>query len=307
LRQRTPRDGRWRLPTSFRDGVTRPTILVTGANGQLGYELARLLPAHGDVVALDRSGLDLADVDAIRATVRALRPQLIVNAAAYTAVDRAEREPEVAEAINARAPAVLAEEAKRLDALLVHFSTDYVFDGAASTPYGEEAPTHPLNAYGRSKLRGEQAIVAAGAGSITFRTSWIYALRGRNFLLTIRRLAAEREELRIVADQFGVPNWSRPLAEATATLVGRGLRELAACAGIYHMSGQGQASWFEFARAIIGNVEQPRLVPITTAEYPAAAARPRYAVLATAKFERTFGFSLPNWRAMLERCLAGPD
>jgi dTDP-4-dehydrorhamnose reductase len=303
LRQRIPQDGRWRSPTSFRDGVTRPTILVTGARGQLGYELTRSLPAHGDVVALDRSSLDLANVDAIRTTVRALRPQLIVNAAAYTAVDQAEREPQVAEAINARAPAVLAEEAKRADAVLVHFSTDYVFDGTASTPYGEDAPAHPLNAYGRSKLHGEQAIAAAGAGAITLRTSWVYALRGRNFLVTMRQLAAEREELRIVSDQFGVPNWSRPLAEATAALVGRGLRELSAYAGLYHMSGQGQASWFEFARAIIGNVERPRLVPITTAEYPTAARRPRYAVLATAKFESTFGFSLPNWRDMLRRCL----
>jgi dTDP-4-dehydrorhamnose reductase len=295
------------LPTSFRDGVTRPTILVTGASGQLGYELARLLPACGDVVAFDRSGLDLADVDAIRATVRALRPRLIVNTAAYTAVDQAEREPEVAEAINARAPAVLAEEAKRLDAVLVHFSTDYVFDGAASMPYGEEAPVRPLNAYGRSKLHGEQAIAAAGAAAITFRTSWVYALRGRNFLLTIRRLAAEREELRVVADQFGVPNWSRPLAEATAALVGRGLPQLAACAGLYHLSGHGQASWFEFAGAIIGNVARPRLVPITSAEYPTAALRPLYGVLATAKFEHTFGFGLPHWRDMLQRCLTASD
>ena len=301
-----PRDGRLRLQKSFRDGVTRPTILVTGANGQLGYELAQLLPAYGDVAALDRSRLDLANVDAIRATVRALRPQLIVNAAAYTAVDQAEREPQAAEAINARAPAVLAEEAKRLDAVLVHFSTDYVFDGAASMPYGEDAPTRPLNAYGRSKLRGEQAIAAAGVAAVTFRTSWVYALRGRNFLLTVRRLAAEREELRIVADQFGVPNWSRALAEATAALVARGLPELAARAGLYHMSGHGQASWFEFARAIIGNVEQPGLVPITTAEYPTAALRPLYAVLATSKFEHTFGFGLPHWRDMLKRCLAAP-
>jgi dTDP-4-dehydrorhamnose reductase len=299
--------GRSRWPTSFRDGVTRPTILVTGANGQLGYELARLLPEHGAVTALDRAGLELADADAIRATVRALRPQLIVNAAAYTAVDLAEREPEVAEAINARAPAILAEEAKRLGAVLIHFSTDYVFDGSGSTPYAETAPTGPLNAYGRSKLHGEQAIAAAGAAAITLRTSWVYARRGRNFLLTMRQLGAQRDVLRIVADQVGVPNWSRALAEAAAALVGRGLPALSARAGLYHLSGQGQGSWFEFAQAIFGDAVRPRLVPITTAEYPTPARRPAYAVLATAKFEQTFGFALPHWRDTLQRCLAATD
>ncbi len=298
---------RWRWPTSIRDVVTRPTILVTGTGGQVGYELARLLPVHGEVAALDRSQLDLADVDAIRATIRAIRPRLIVNAAAYTAVDQAEREPELAEAINACAPGVLAEEAKRLGALLIHYSTDYVFDGAASTPYGEDAPTNPLNVYGRSKLHGEQAIAAAGGMSITLRTSWVYGLRGRNFLLTIRRLAAERDELSIVADQFGVPNWARTLAEATATLVGRGLPDLAECRGLYHLSGTGTASWFEFARAIVGPVGRPRLVPITTAEYPTAARRPAYAVLEASRFERTFGFGLPEWHAMLRDCLSAGE
>lgn len=297
----------WRAPTSFRKGVGRPTILLTGAGGQLGYELARLLPQHGAVTTLDRAGLDLADGDAVRATVRAIRPDLIVNAAAYTAVDQAEREPQVAEAINARAPAILAEEAKRLQAVLIHYSTDYVFDGAAATPYDEEAATRPLNAYARSKLHGEQAIAAAGGAAITLRTSWIYARRGHNFLLTIRRLAAERDELRIVADQIGVPNWSRPLAEATAGLVASGLAALAARAGLYHLSGHGQASWFEFAQAIVGPTERPRLVPITTAEYPTSALRPAYTVLATAKFEQAFGFALPHWRTTLQRCLATTD
>lgn len=291
----------------FLNGVNRPTILVTGANGQLGYELARLLPAHGEVAALDRSRLDLANVDAIRATVRAIRPKLIINAAGYTAVDQAEREPDLAEAINARAPAVLAEEAKRMQSVLIHFSTDYVFDGTASAPYGEQAATHPLNAYGRSKLRGEQAIAAAGAAAITLRTSWVYGRRGQNFLLTMRRLAAERETLRIVADQVGVPNWSRSLAEATAALVVRGLPTLAACAGLFHLSGHGQASWFEFAQAIFGDAVRPRLVPITTAEYPTAALRPAYGVLATARFEQQFGFGLPHWRDMLQRCLSAAD
>ncbi len=287
--------------------MARPTILVTGASGQLGYELARLLPAHGVVTALDRARLDLADVDAIRATLGAIRPQLIVNAAAYTAVDQAEREAEVAEAINARAPAVLAEEAKRLEAVLIHFSTDYVFDGGASKPYDEQAPTRPLNAYGRSKLHGEQAIFATAAAAITLRTSWVYARRGHNFLLTMRQLGAQRDQLRIVADQFGVPNWSRELAEATTAIVAEGLPALAARAGLYHLSAQGQASWFEFAQAIFGDAARPRLVPITSAEYPTAAGRPAFAVLATAKFEQVFGFGLPHWRDTLRRCLAAAD
>ena len=284
--------------------MTRPTILLTGATGQIGYELQRLLPRHGEVAALDRSELDLADVDAIRATVRRLKPRLIVNAAAYTAVDQAERESALAETINARAPEVLAEEATRLDAVLIHYSTDYVFDGLADTPYAENAPTCPLNVYGVSKLNGEQAIAASAAAAIVLRTSWVYGSRGRNFFLTIRRLAAERDELRIVADQWGVPNWSRALAEATATLVGSGLPALASRAGLYHLSGHGQTSWFGFARAIVGDVDRPKVVPITTGEYPTPARRPSYAVLSTGKFESTFGFGLPDWREMLRNCVA---
>lgn len=284
--------------------MTRPTILVTGAGGQVGYELARLLPVHAEVTALDRDQLDLADADAIRDTLRAIRPQLIVNAAAYTSVDQAEREPERAETINARAPGILAEEAKRLGAVLIHYSTDYVFDGGASTPYAEDATTGPLNVYGQSKLHGEQAIAAVDGANIVLRTSWVYGLRGRNFLLTIQRLASERDELRIVADQVGVPNWARALAEATATLIGRGPSYLAERKGLYHLSGTGSTSWFEFARAIVGPVERPRVVAITTKEYATPAPRPAYAVLSAAKFARTFGFGLPDWRTMLRDCLA---
>ena len=285
--------------------MSRPTILVTGAAGQLGVELARLLSAHGDETATDRAQLDLTDVDEIVDAVRALRPRLIVNAAGYTAVDQAEHEPELADAVNARAPAILAEEAKRLGALLVHYSTDYVFDGTAVSPYPEEAPANPVNAYGRSKLRGEEAIAAIGGTSLIFRTSWIYGLHGQNFLLTIRRLAIERDELRIVADQYGVPNWGRALAEATSAIVGRGLFAARERAGLYHLSAQGSASWFEFARAIVGAVERPRVVPIATAEYPTLAKRPAYAVLATRKLEETFGVVLPEWRESLAQCLAG--
>jgi len=284
--------------------VKRPVILLTGAAGQLGFELARLLTAHGEVEALDRAALDLADAHAVSAAVRRVRPQIIVNAAGYTAVDRAESEPALADAINARAPAVLADEAKRLDALLIHYSTDYVFDGNSREPYREEDQTKPLNVYGSSKLAGERAITAAGAAHLILRTSWIYGLHGQNFLLTMRRLAVTRDELRVVADQFGVPNWSRVLAEATASLVSRGPATLAKKTGIYHLSGRGRASWFDFARAIFDDADRPRVVPITTAEYPTPARRPASAVLATDKFEAAFGFALPDWHEMLAACKA---
>lgn len=284
--------------------MTRPTILLIGSAGQLGFELARALPACGEVVALDRAALDLADADAVVAAVRDARPGLIVNAAAYTAVDRAESEAGQADAINARAPGILAEEAKRAGALFIHYSTDYVFDGEATAPYDEQAVPHPINTYGRSKLGGERAIAAVGGPSLVLRTSWVYGLRGQNFLTTMRRLAAEREELRVVADQTGTPNWTRSLADATALIVGRGSAELAERAGLYHLSASGSTSWFEFARAIFAGADRPRVVPITSAEYPTAARRPRHSVLASGKFTDTFGFALPPWEEMLHACMA---
>jgi len=284
----------------------RPTILLTGAGGQLGVELAAQLRAQGELIAAERARLDLADPDAIVAAVRGARPQLIVNAAAYTAVDLAEKETVAAHAVNGRAPGILAEEAKRIGAVLVHYSTDYVFDGTRTTPYAEDIPANPVNAYGASKLAGEQAIAATGAHALVLRTSWVYGLRGSNFLLTVRRLAAERDELRIVADQIGVPNWTRALAEATARLVAAGLPALAERAGLYHCSSTGQASWYDFARAIVGAAPRPRVVPIATAEYPLPARRPAYGVLATARFQDAFGFALPDWRDALAACVASP-
>jgi dTDP-4-dehydrorhamnose reductase len=284
--------------------VTRPTILLTGAGGQVGFELRRSLAPHGDVTACDHSKLDLGDRDALVDAVRSLRPQLIVNAAAYTAVDRAEGEVARAEAINTTAPGILAEEARRIDAALIHFSTDYVFDGAGTVPYDERAPTAPLNVYGRTKRDGEDAVVAVGGAHLILRTSWVYGLRGGNFLLTMLRLAAERDELRIVADQFGVPNWSRDLADTIALLVGRGLPALVARGGLYHLSADGATTWYEFARAIVGDAGRTRVVPITTADYPTPARRPRYGVLGTGKFETTFGIALPTWRDALASCLA---
>jgi len=281
-------------------------ILVIGARGQLGRELAAALASAGAIVALDRTALNLADADRVGEIVRRVAPMLIVNAAAYTAVDRAEHERGAAFAVNAIAPAILAGEAKRLNALLIHYSTDYVFDGRQTTPYGEDATPNPLNAYGESKLGGERAIIASGAAAIILRTSWVYSLRGSNFLLTMRRLAAERDELRVVADQVGVPNWARVLAQATAALVKCGIPYLEERTGVYHLSSSGQTTWCEFARAILDGATKPRIVPITTADYPTPARRPAYGVLDTRKFERVFGFALPHWRAALQSCVTSP-
>ena len=285
--------------------MPRPTILLTGATGQVGFELARSLAHHGELIALNRAALDLSDADAIVATVRELRPQLIVNAGAYTSVDLAEKERDAAFAVNALAPGVLAEEAKRLDAVLIHYSTDYVFDGLRTTPYDEDAPVNPLNVYGASKCDGERAIAASGARALVFRTGWIYGARGRNFLLTMLRLANERDELRIVADQHGTPNWCRTLSEATAAAVARGLPWLADRAGVYHMVSAGATTWHGFARAIFGDAPRPRVVPIATSEYPTPARRPAYGVLSARKFEETFGYDMPDWRDELAACRAG--
>ena len=263
-----------------------------------------MLPEVADVVAADRSSLDLANPDAIVSTVRDVRPDIVINAGAYTAVDLAEREPDLAFAVNARAPQILAEELKRQGGLLIHYSTDYVFDGAATTPYSEDAAPRPLGIYGASKLEGEHAVAASGVAALIFRTSWVYGLRGRNFLLTIRRLAAERDELRIVADQTGTPNWARTLAQATAMLIKRGKPYLAERAGLYHLSSAGSTTWHGFATAILGASAPTRVVPISTAEYPTPAQRPAYGVLATARFVDTFGYQPPDWRAALATCLA---
>lgn len=277
---------------------------MTGARGQLGSELAPRLAPFGTVVAADRALLDLSDREAIVATLRELKPALVVNAGAYTAVDLAESERDQAFAINATAPGVLAEEARRTGALLIHYSTDYVFDGNARTPYAEDAHAAPLSVYGASKLEGERRIAASGAAALVFRTSWVYARTGKNFLVTIRRLAVERDELRIVNDQTGTPNWARTLADATAKVVAMGLPALRERAGLYHLSCGGEATWYEFARAILGDVASPRVTPIPTRDYPTPAQRPAYGVLDTSKFRRTFGFTLPDWREALAECLA---
>jgi dTDP-4-dehydrorhamnose reductase len=285
-----------------------PTILLTGAAGQLGRELAVALAACGHVVACDRSALDLADAAAIARVVREVAPRWIVNAGAYTAVDRAESEAELAFAINGRAPGILAEEARRASAVLVHYSTDYVFDGARAVPYEESDAPNPLNVYGASKLAGERAIAAAGAAALTLRTSWVYSRHGQNFLTTMQRLASQRDEVRVVADQTGVPNWTRSLAGTTATLIGRGIEYVAGRAGLYHLSAGGYATWYEFACAILAGAPGVRVSPIGTAEYPTPARRPAYGVLDTTRFSRAFGLALPHWQTLLHECLAsGPE
>lgn len=294
-------------------------ILLTGVHGQLGTDLLPLLQPLGEVVAVGRAGCDLASVEAIRNLVAGVRPDVIVNPAAYTAVNDAEAQSELAYAINATAPGALAEEARRLGAMLVHYSTDYVFDGSKPGAYTETDEPAPLNVYGASKLAGERAVAAAGGRFLVLRTSWVYGPNGNNFLRTIRRLAAEREELRIVDDQVGAPTSSMQLAEATARLV----RQLSAAAepefpsGLYHATAEGSVSWCGFARAIVSEMKAAEMkaealqagdgmtvrvrqvVAIRSDEYPVAARRPLNSVLSNQKFERAFGFRLGNWRQAL--------
>ena len=280
-------------------------ILLTGSSGQVGYELERSLQGLGQVVALDRSRMDLADLDQVRAVIRAVQPGLIVNPAAYTAVDKAESEPALAFRINAEAPGVMAEEAKKLGAALVHYSTDYVFPGDDPAPRSEGDATGPINVYGASKLAGEQAIAAAGIPHLIFRTSWVYGMRGKNFLLTMLKLARERDELRIVADQHGAPTWSRTIADATALVLAQAGGDPAwwdRHSGIYHLSSQGQTTWFDFTQAIMEQAGLAcRLQPITSAEYPVPARRPQYSVLSSQRLQQFC--RLPHWRDALSLCM----
>lgn len=286
-------------------------ILLTGGSGQLGAELRHALAPLGDVVAPDHAMLDLALRDSVVSFVRQAQPGLIVNAAAYTRVERAESEPELAMKVNGVAPGVLAEEAARWGAALVHFSTDYVFDGGKETPYSEKDPPAPVNVYGKTKRAGEQAVLASSCAHLIFRSSWIYGLSGRNFLLHILQLARAGTRIEVVDDQFGAPTPARWIAEATARIVGRfvvngradldGLRD---AAGLYHMSAAGQTSWHAFAVEILRELQMKAIVhPVTTASRALAAKRPRNSVLDNARLSARFGVSLPDWRSGLRACL----
>lgn len=285
-------------------------ILVTGAGGQVGWELRRSLAPLGEVIALGRDALDLGQPGALRERVRQLAPQAIVNAAAYTAVDRAESEPELARAVNAIAPGILAEETLRLGAVLVHYSTDYVFDGTKASPYAEDDPTNPLGVYGRTKLEGERAVGASGCRHLTLRTSWVFGARGHNFLLTMLRLARERRALRVVNDQVGAPTWCRDIADATARLL-EGGHAAPGVAGLFHLTASGATSWFGFAQAIFASPElarlgiaPPALEPIPTSAYPTPARRPANSRLDCTRLERAAGIRLPAWEAGLAGALS---
>ncbi|MGB8262190.1 MAG: dTDP-4-dehydrorhamnose reductase [Terracidiphilus sp.] len=281
-------------------------ILILGGGGQLGRSLAAHFAGAGEVTAADRRMADLAAPDALRQLVRELRPEVILNAAAYTAVDRAEQEPALAWAVNAEAPRVLAEEARALDALLVHYSTDYVFDGAKAGAWTEDDPPAPLNAYGASKLGGERAISAVGGRALVFRTSWVYAAEGKNFLSTMLRLGRERDRLCVVDDQGGAPTPAGELALGTRTIVDGVLAgrfgSAGEWAGLYHMSCAGATSWCGFARAIFARAggPAPAVEAIRSEEYPTPARRPLNSVLSNEKLAARFGVRLPAWEQALD-------
>lgn len=313
--------------------MTEQPVVLFGGTGQVGREIRLQIAPWRPVLAPPRAEVDLNDPDAVRVFLRLTRPSLIINAAAYTDVEKAEEDEGRAMDLNAELPGLLAQEAKARGIALLHFSTDYVFDGAGGTgrrvtedgrrAYRETDRAAPLNVYGRSKLRGELAIGAADPAYLILRTSWVYGRRGRNFLLTMQRLARERDELRVVADQIGTPTWSRAIARATAELVRKtaahlGADAVAQRAGTYHLAAQGEVSWHGFAAAIVDAMDtkardwpagkaKPPVHPITTADYPTGAQRPAVSVLDTRALEDTFALTLPDWRAQLNECLtSGP-
>lgn len=289
-------------------------ILLTGRNGQLGWELERSLQPLGEVIAVGRAECDLAKPAQVREVIRTARPDVIVNAAAYTAVDKAESEPELAQAINGDAPGLMAKEAKRLGALLLHYSTDYVFDGRKPTPYVETDATNPLSAYGRSKLAGEQGLAASECDFLCLRTAWVYAARGRNFMKTILMLAQDREELRVVCDQTGAPTVARLLADMTAQAIRSAVAERARGkfrSEVLHATSSGAISWHGFANTILimaremrpGTIRAQRVIPIATDDYPTAATRPLNSRLDCRRLGERYGLCLPTWEKGLRLCL----
>lgn len=291
-------------------------ILLLGKNGQVGWELQRSLAPLGELVALDRHGVelcgDLGNLQGLAATVQQLRPDVIVNAAAYTAVDKAESEPELARTLNALAPGVLAQEAAKLGALLVHYSTDYVFDGSGNRPWTEADIPAPLNVYGKTKLEGEQLVQAACPHHLILRTSWVYAARGGNFAKTMLRLAQEREQLTVIDDQVGAPTSAELLADVTAHTI-RQVLQRPADAGLYHLAAGGETSWFGYAKHVLAQAESAqsaikiiakKIIPVSSAGFPSAARRPHNSRLGTDKLQTVFGLSMPGWRHGVDRMLA---
>jgi len=292
--------------------MTRPRILVLGSDGQVGFQLMRTLAPLGEITGSRLDGavglkIDVTDHAGLEGVLMALRPTVIVNAVAYTAVDRAEEEPKRATAVNATAVGVLGALAARLGASVVHYSTDYVYSGVTTRPWREDDPVAPANVYGRSKLAGDEALLASGADALILRTSWVYDRRGRNFLLTMRRLLAERDEVRVVADQIGAPTWARLIAQATALLLAQtaadGFR-LGTRGGVYNLTCGGATSWHGFAEAIRDfSGARCKVIPVSTAEYPLPAPRPADSRLDNAKLEEVFGLRLPDWHDALRLCL----
>jgi dTDP-4-dehydrorhamnose reductase len=311
-------------PTAGAPGAPALRLLITGANGQVGWHLQRTLAPLGALLAIDVEQVDLTDLEALSRAVQDFAPDIIVNAAAYTAVDRAESEPDLARTINVAAPAALAAECAGSGGLLIHYSTDYVYDGSNPDLYDERDATGPLCVYGQTKLAGDQAIMASGCAHTILRTTWVWDIRGKNFVRTILRLAREKEELRVVGDQFGAPTWARMLAESTAIIAARALGHRSVSgtwppSGLFHLTAAGRTSWAGFAQAILDEFEAirrpddtgefgaplkaKRVVPITTAEYPLPARRPQNSVLSNALIAQTFGIVMPDWRVQLRLAL----
>ena len=284
-------------------------VLISGQHGQVSRELQRRLGGVGELIVLGRDQLDLAQPEQIRQQVQKVRPDLIINAAAHTAVDLAESEPETAFAINAVAPGIFAEEALKLGIPLIHYSTDYVFDGKKVGPYNEDDTPNPLGVYGKSKLAGERAITDVQGKHLILRTSWVYSTHGRNFLLTMQRLLQERPEVRIVADQIGAPTWAGTIANSTLALIERWQAGEAVTWGTYHLTAQGKTSWFGFAQAIGEALRQQgkpcaNLLPIPSSDYPTPAARPLNSCLDCSRLQREWGVRQPDWQIALRECLA---
>jgi len=291
-------------------------ILLTGKNGQIGSELNKILSQFGEIIATGRNEMNLADSSQIRRVVQQVKPKLIINAGAYTAVDKAESDQELAKAVNGIAPKILAEEAKNSDALLIHYSTDYSYNGEMRhRPYLESDSPSPNSVYGRTKVDGDQAIEKSGVSHLIFRTGWVYSKRGKSFLRTILKLAKEKNELRVVNDQTGTPTWCRSIAEATCKSIknllekreGSLSKTAASISGVYHMTCQGETNWHRFAQTILELScpdKMPKLLAVSTKEYPTPAIRPTYSVLSNSKLKKNFGIELPHWEHALKQCLS---